>query len=68
MKLRNCHVNVEEALHILYRGQANVAVTASSVGIPTQEMKELLRDYILLNPIDPDLWQLDVEVAWPYIT
>jgi hypothetical protein len=31
-------------------------------------MKERLRDYILLNPIDPDLWQLDVEVAWPYIT
>ena len=60
--------SIEEALHTLYRGQANVAVTASSVGVSTREMKERLRDHILLNPIDPDLWQLDVQVSWPYIT
>lgn len=62
------YASVNEALHILYKGQANVAVTASSVGISTEEMKERLKKHILLNPIDPDLWQLDVQICWPYVT
>lgn len=57
-----------EALQILYRGQSNVAVMAQKLDMPLETLKKLLRDYVLQNPVNPDVWKLEIEVSWPYIT
>ena len=57
-----------EALQILYRGQSNVAVMAQKLDMPRETLKKLLRDYVLQNPVNPDVWKLEIEVSWPYIT
>lgn len=60
--------SVEEALHILYKGQDNVAVTAAALGMTTKELQTRLSQFIKLRPVDPDIWQRDVEPSWPHIT
>ena len=60
---------MEEALDVIYRGQANVAVKAKELGISTEELKHLVRGYILERPLDtsdPDVWSGDVELGWPW--
>lgn len=57
-----------EALQILYRGQSNVAVMAQNLDMPLETLKKLLREYVLQNPVNPDVWKLEIEVSWPYIT
>ena len=57
-----------EALQILYRGQSNVAVMAQNLDMPLDKLKKLLREYVLQNPVNPDVWKLEIEVSWPYIT
>ena len=57
---------IEEALVILYRGQSNVKLMANEVGISLEEMQQLFREYVAKTPIDPDIWQGDIIISWPY--
>ena len=60
---------MEEALDEIYRGKSNVAVKAKELGISTEELKRLVRDYILERPLDTndsDIWSGDVELGWPW--
>lgn len=59
-------MQLEEALQILYRGQSNVAVMATRVGLSTEQLKRLFREYVARNPLDDQAWKSDVELAWPY--
>ena len=60
---------MEEALDLIYRGKSNVAVKAEKLGISTETLKRLVRDYILERPLDtndPVVWSGDVELGWPW--
>ena len=57
---------MEDALDLIYKGQTNVAVTAKKVGVSLDEMKRLFNVYVKQRPIDPDVWQADVELGWPW--
>lgn len=57
---------IDEALIILFRGQSNVRLMATDVGIPLEDMKRLFREYVAETPIDPDVWKGDIDLAWPY--
>lgn len=57
-----------EALQILYRGQSNVAVMANQLDMPLKTLQEEFRHYVKVNQIDSDVWKLDIEMSWPYIT
>tara|TARA_X000000950_G_scaffold251765_1_gene313358 strand:+ start:182 stop:367 length:186 start_codon:yes stop_codon:yes gene_type:complete len=57
-----------EALQILYRGQSNVAVMAERLDMPLKTLQEEFRHYVKVNHIDSDVWKLDIEMSWPYIT
>ena len=57
---------IEDALVILFRGQSNVKVMATDVGISLEEMQQLFREYVAKTPIDPDVWAGDIEISWPY--
>jgi hypothetical protein len=58
---------MEEALELIYRGQCNVAVKAKEIGVSTEELKRLFRDYAVKRPIDEDVWRGDVELGWPWV-
>ena len=57
-----------EGLQILFKGQSNVALMAKKLDMPLETLQEEFRQYVLVNPIDPDVWQLDIEINWPYHT
>jgi len=57
---------IDEALIVLFRGQSNVKLMATDVGISLEEMQRLFREYVAKTPIDPDVWVGDIEVSWPY--
>lgn len=57
---------LEDALDLIYKGQTNVAVMAKDLEIPLEEMKRLFQLYVSGRPIDPDVWQADVELGWPW--
>lgn len=57
---------IDEALIVLFRGQSNVRTIAEETGISLPEMKQLFREYVARTPIDPDIWQGDIELSWPY--
>lgn len=61
-------MELQEALQIIFKGQSNVAVMAKQLDMPLETLQENFRDYVSTNPIDPDVWQADVEIAWPFIT
>ena len=58
---------MEDALDFIYKGQTNVAVMAKKVGVSLDEMKRLFNVYVKQRPIDPDVWQADVELGWPWV-
>ena len=58
--------SLEDALDLIYKGQTNVAVMAKKVGVSLDEMKRLFNVYVKQRPIDPDVWQADVELGWPW--
>ena len=51
---------------MIYKGQTNVAVKAKEEGVSLDEMKRLFNVYVSQRPIDPDVWQADVELGWPW--
>ena len=59
-------MSFENALDLIYKGQTNVAIMAKKTGVSLQEMKHLFNDYVSQRPIDPDVWQADVELGWPW--
>tara|TARA_Y100000004_G_C8612885_1_gene285474 strand:- start:152 stop:349 length:198 start_codon:yes stop_codon:yes gene_type:complete len=58
--------SLENALDLIYKGQTNVAVMAKETGVSLDEMKRLFGLYVSQRPIDPDVWQADVELGWPW--
>ena len=63
---RRGHV-MEEALELIYRGKCNVAVKAKEIGVSTEELKRLFREFAIKRPIDEDVWRGDVELGWPFV-
>ncbi len=57
---------LEDALDLLYKGQTNVALIAKETGITLEEMQRLFKEYVSQRPIDPDVWQGDVDLSWPW--
>jgi hypothetical protein len=58
---------LEDALDLLYKGQTNVALIAKETGITLKEMQRLFKEYVSQRPIDPDVWQGDVDLSWPWV-
>ena len=59
-------MSLEVTLDLLYKGQTNVAVKAKEEGVTLEEMQRLFNLYVKERPIDPDVWQADVELGWPW--
>ena len=57
---------LEDALDLLYKGQTNVALIAKETGTTLEEMQRLFKEYVSQRPIDPDVWQGDVDLSWPW--
>ena len=57
---------LEDALDLLYKGQTNVALIAKETGITLEKMQHLFKEYVSQRPIDPDVWQGDVDLSWPW--
>ena len=61
-------MTLEDALDELYKGQTNVAKQAAKLGLPTTELQQIFRKYAAAQKVDPEVWQGDTQVSWPYIT
>ena len=61
-------VTLEDALDLLYRGKANAVKLAAAAGVPKTELQRVFADYVSSRGIEPEAWQKDDEVSWPYIT
>ena len=57
---------MHQAVQILYRGQNNVQLMATQMGVDLDVMKAELNEYVAQTPIDEDDWLGDVEPSWPY--
>ncbi len=57
---------ITEACDLLYRGKANVAKAAQSCGISMAELQRVFAVYTASIPQDPNLWQDDIELSWPW--
>ena len=61
-------MTLEEALHQMYQGKENVAKLAAQVGVHKTELQQVFEAFVAARPLDPDVWQKDVELSWPHIT
>ncbi len=61
-------MELESALNQMCQGKENVARLAEQVGIPKTELQRVFEAFLATRSIDPDIWQKDVELSWPYIT
>ena len=61
-------VTLEDALDLLYRGKANAVKLAAAAGVPKTELQRVFADYVSSRGLEPNAWQRDDEVSWPYIT
>ena len=61
-------VTLEDALDLLYRGKANAVKLAAAAGVSKTELQQVFGDYVSSRGLEPDAWQKDDEVSWPYIT
>ena len=61
-------MTLEDALDELYKGQTNVAKQAAKLGLPTSELQQIFSNYVVDQKVDPEAWQGDTQVSWPYIT
>jgi len=59
-------LSIEEAIDLCFRGKSNVAHAAADVGCSVEELKKRLRRHVARTPIDPDVWEGDVEPSWPW--
>lgn len=56
-----------EAHQILFRGQSNVRVMATELGVSLESLQASFRAYVRMNPIDDNVWQGDIELGWPWV-
>ena len=61
-------VRLEEALDLLYRGKANAVTLAAAAGVSKTELQRVFADYVSSRGLEPNAWQKDDELSWPYIT
>lgn len=61
-------MTIEEALHQMYHGEENVDKLSKQAGVCKTRLQRVFKDFVAARPIDPDVWQKDVELSWPYIT
>lgn len=61
-------ITLEVALDLLYRGKANVAKLAIAAGVSKTDLQQVFGDYVSSRGMEPDAWQKDDEVSWPFIT
>ena len=61
-------IALEEALHMMYQGEENTAKLAERAGMHKTELQQVFCDFVASRPLDPDVWQKDIEMSWPYIT
>ena len=61
-------LTLEDALDLLYRGKANAVKLAAAAGVNKTELQRVFGDYVSSRGLEPDAWQKDDEVSWPYIT
>ena len=68
MSKHDAATTLETALDQLYRGEENAVKLAMSVGLSKTEFQQVFQSFVASRPIDPDVWQKDVELSWPFIT
>ena len=61
-------VTLEKALDLLYRGKANAVKLAAAAGVSKTELQRVFADYVSARGLEPNAWQKDDELSWPYIT
>ena len=61
-------VTLEEALDLLYRGKANAVKLAAAAGVSKTELQRVFADYVSSRGLEPNAWQKDDELSWPYTT
>jgi hypothetical protein len=61
-------LTLEDALDLLYRGKANAVKLATAAGVSKTELQQVFADYVSSRGLEPNAWQRDDEVSWPYIT
>ncbi len=61
-------LTLEDALDLLYRGKANAVKLAAAAGVSKTELQRVFADYVSSRGSEPNAWQRDDEVSWPYIT
>lgn len=61
-------LTLEDALDLLYRGKANAVKLAAAAGVSKTDLQQVFADYVSSRGLEPDAWQKDDEVSWPYIT
>lgn len=64
----SCVLSLEEALHMMYQGKENAAKLAERAGMHKTDLQRVFKDFVAMRPLDPDVWQKDIEMSWPYIT
>ena len=55
-----------EAHQILFKGQSNVRLMATELGVSLESLQQSFRDYVAANPISSDSWEKDIEASWPW--
>jgi hypothetical protein len=61
-------LSLEDALDLLYRGKANAVKLATAAGVSKTELQRVFADYVSSRGLEPNAWQKDDELSWPYIT
>ncbi len=61
-------LTLEDALDLLYRGKANAVKLAAAAGVSKTDLLQVFADYVSSRGLEPNAWQRDDEVSWPYIT
>ena len=59
-------VTIDQACDLLYRGKANVWEAAEACGLPPDRMKLALAHFIFYEPFDPNGWEDNEELSWPW--
>ena len=59
-------LSITEACDSLYKGRLNVVKAAESCGISMGELQKAFVVFVNSVPMDPDLWQDDIELSWPW--
>ncbi len=48
--------------------KANAVKLAAAAGVSKTDLQRVFGDYVSSRGLEPDAWQKDDEVSWPYIT